>query len=70
MYFERKTNDFDELCYWIMDDCISSYLFDFELKNRTRGQDFRRIVFAKQIELFGLISDEWKVKKEKNIKKY
>ncbi|MGY5392283.1 Imm63 family immunity protein [Acinetobacter sp. NigerLNRRAM0016] len=69
VYFERKTNDFDELCYWIMDDCISSYSFDFELKNRTRGQDFRRIVFAKQIELFGLISDEWKVKKEKNIKK-
>ena len=52
-----------------MDDCISSYSFDFELKKRTRGQDFRRIVFAKQIELFGLISDEWKVKKEKNIKK-
>ena len=52
-----------------MDNYISSYSFEFELKNRTRGQDFRRIAFSKQIEIFGLISDEWKVKKENEIKK-
>ena len=52
-----------------MDNFISSYSFEFELKNRTRGQDSRRLAFSKQIELFGLISDQWKVKKEKNIKK-
>lgn len=68
VYFEKTTKDFEELLYWIMDNFISSYSYQFELKNRIRGQDFRRIIFAKQIELFGLISDEWKVKKEKNIK--
>ncbi|MCG2574708.1 immunity 63 family protein [Acinetobacter sp. ME22] len=69
VYFEKTTKDFEELLYWIMDNFISSYSYQFELKNRIRGQDFRRIIFEKQIELFGLISDEWKVKKEKNIKK-
>ena len=67
--FEKITKDFNELLYWIMDNYISSYSFEFELKNRTRGQDFRRIAFSKQIEIFGLISDEWKVKKENEIKK-
>jgi len=69
IYFEKTTKDVDELLYWIMDNFISSYSYKFELKNRTRGQDFRRIAFSKQIELFGLISDEWKVKKENEIKK-
>jgi hypothetical protein len=68
VYFEKKTNDFEELCYWIMDDFISSYSYDFELKNRTRGQDSRRIAFSKQIELFGLISEEWKLQKEAEIR--
>ena len=36
VYFKKKTNDFEELCYWIMDDFISSYSYDFELKNRER----------------------------------
>ena len=67
--FEKITKDFNELLYWIMDNYISSYSFEFELKNRTKGQDFRRIAFSKQIEIFGLISDEWKVKKENEIKK-
>ncbi|MHA3116376.1 hypothetical protein E0H86_10710 [Acinetobacter sp. ANC 4635] len=68
IYFDKKTNNFEELCYWIMDDFISSYSYKFELKNRVREQDFRRIVFSKQIELFGLISDEWKSRKEESIK--
>ena len=67
--FEKITKDFNELLYWIVDNYISSYSFEFELKNRTRGQDFRRIAFSKQMEIFGLISDEWKVKKENEIKK-
>lgn len=50
-----------------MDDLISTYSFKFELKNRIQGQDFCRIVFSKQIELFGLINDEWKSRKEEYI---
>lgn len=69
VFFEKTTKDFEELLYWIMDNFISSYSFEFELKNRTRGQDSRRLTFSKQIELFGLISDQWKVKKENEIKK-
>ena len=32
--FEKTTKDFEELLYWIMDNFISSYSYEFELKNR------------------------------------
>ncbi|WP_424899899.1 Imm63 family immunity protein [Acinetobacter johnsonii] len=52
-----------------MSGLINGTMSEFELKNRTRGQDSRRLAFSKKIELFGLISDQWKVKKENEIKK-
>lgn len=35
----------------------------FEFNNRFEGQDSRRIIFSKQIELLDLLSSEWAISK-------
>lgn len=50
----KITNDSDELLYWLLDEVIFSMASEFELSHRIEGQDFRRILFAKSLELFEL----------------
>jgi hypothetical protein len=54
----------DELLYWLMDDVTTSIALEFELKNRIPGQDSRRQLFAKNLELLGKLSPEWARRKE------
>ena len=56
------TTDLDELLYRIFDSITFSMACDYELKNRIENQDFRRIMFAKQEELLGMINPLWKHK--------
>jgi hypothetical protein len=58
--FCRKTTDsLDEILYWILHDVISNMAIEYELNNRVSGQDHRRIIFSKIIELFGKINLSW-----------
>lgn len=66
---DRRTKDIDELLYWIMKDIIWQEASYFEIKNRKPNQDFRRLFFAKQLELMGKIKSSWKLKKQNEIDK-
>jgi len=67
---ERKsTTDEDELLYWLISGVVHEKAGNFELKHRVKGRDFRRILFAKEIELMRRISDEWAERMADDIQK-
>jgi hypothetical protein len=55
----RKTNDLDELLYWVFDSVTFTVASSFETRNRASNQDFRRMLFSKQEELLGELSPGW-----------
>lgn len=62
---ERKTTkDLNELLYWIFDSITFSMSVDFELKHRMRRKDSRRIMFARQEELLGILDNSWQQKQQ------
>lgn len=54
-----KPSDLDELLYWIFKGATFSMAADFEVAHRRENEDFRRILFSKQIELLSQLSPEW-----------
>ncbi|MEJ2229130.1 MAG: Imm63 family immunity protein, partial [Alphaproteobacteria bacterium] len=60
----RATTDLDELLYWVLRDFVFSVAVDFEVRHRRMGQDSRRLMFAKEMELMSLISSEWATRLE------
>lgn len=64
--YERKiTADLNDLLYWIFASVTFSMACDFELKNRVENRDFRRMMFAKQEELLGILDKKWEEKERK-----
>lgn len=55
----RETKDIDVLLYWIMHDIIFKMASDYERLNRVEGDDCRRILFKKEIELFTKLNAQW-----------
>jgi hypothetical protein len=55
----RRTRDVDELLYWVMAGLTWKMASDHELAHRRKGEDTRRQLFAKQVELLATISPEW-----------
>ena len=55
------TSDKEELLFWLLRDVAFELACAFELRNRIEGQDFRRILFSKEIELMGQLRPEWGV---------
>lgn len=59
------TTNLDELLYWIFDGITFSMACEYELNNRSdENHDSRRIMFAKQEELLGIINQLWKDKNQ------
>jgi hypothetical protein len=68
--FERRsTPDADELLYWLLQGVTFSLACDFELKHRVAGRDFRRLLFAKQLELLRGLSPDWERKRASEIER-
>jgi hypothetical protein len=68
--FERKrTHDADRLLYWLMSDVVFSVASQYELTHRIEGQDFRRLLFQKEIELMGQLSADWSERKRQEIER-
>jgi len=68
--FERRiTVDLNELLFWIFESVTFSMASDFELKHRIKNQDFRKILFERQVYLLSLINEDWKLKREIGILK-
>jgi len=62
---DRKTTDnLGTLLYWIFADITFSMACKYELRNRNNAKDCRRIIFEKQEELLGTLSENW-LQKEK-----
>ncbi len=61
--YERKATDIIEcLLYWVFSGVTSNMSFDYANKNRIENQDCRRIAFAKQVELLGVLNDSWRLR--------
>lgn len=62
--------EFDSIsdtCFYIMSFIVFDIASSYELKNRVKYQDSRRICFQKEIELMGKISDEYANRKKEYI---
>jgi len=55
----RETRDPQELLYWLVYDVVCSLATQYEFDHREPGQDFRRIMFAKQVELMESLDPKW-----------
>lgn len=67
MIEHKITIDYKELLYWLLSDIIFTQASKYELENRIETQDFRRILFSKEIELFRKLNEKWALCKEKEI---
>jgi hypothetical protein len=63
----KITTDLFEISYWIYSDATFRMSVEFEYKNRIKNQDPRRLYFKKQLELLGLIGENFRKKGEKAI---
>jgi len=55
----RSTSNYSDLLYFIFSEATHDLAFSYELKNRVKGQDCRRIAFPKQVELMFRLGDEF-----------
>ncbi|HBG70218.1 MAG: hypothetical protein A2W93_13315 [Bacteroidetes bacterium GWF2_43_63] len=62
----KTTTEIDELMFWIFNDVTFNISTQYELENRVKNKDCRRLMFSKQEELLGLINNDWKVREQKN----
>lgn len=65
----RSTASLDELLYIVFCATTFSMACDYEVRHRVAGQDFRRMLFAKQLELLGALSASWPAKKRSELEK-
>jgi len=55
----RTTRDANQLMFWLLADVTFSLACEFELAHRLPGRDFRRVLFAKQVELLTGLDPAW-----------
>lgn len=65
----RTTLDFDEFLFWVFESISNAIATRYAMKHRVSGEDFRRKLFSKQLELLGRLSSEWKSREENTISK-
>jgi|GEM_PF-3260543 len=57
--YQRIEGNADDILFVLFEGITSELAGGFEVRNRIKGQDFRRVRFSKQIELLGLLHAEW-----------
>lgn len=66
--FERRTTaSQEELLYFLLSDVVFEVASEFELSHRVPGQSFRRLLFAKEIELMDQLDLAWGKRKTQEI---
>ena len=63
----RKFTNTDDLFYAVFKDITHTMAMWYEAYNRIENQDFRKILFSKQIELLSKICPEYAIKRQKEI---
>jgi hypothetical protein len=56
----RRTWDPDQVLYWLLHNLTFQMACDHGMKHRRPGKDFRRQLFARQLELLGMLKAEWR----------
>lgn len=55
----RRTDDLDELLFWVFSSVTFSMAADWEVGHRFEGEDTRRQLFARQVQLLAALSPDW-----------
>lgn len=63
----RETTEREELLYWLFADITFSRAVQYELRHRIEGQDFRRILFARQLRELAALDDGWAARRAAEI---
>ena len=63
----KTTQDLFEISFWVIKGQIFSMALEYELKNRIKGQDPRRLLFKKELQLFDLIGEDYRKQAEIDI---
>ncbi|MFX1495892.1 MAG: Imm63 family immunity protein [Promethearchaeota archaeon] len=73
-YERRRTKDIEKLLYWIFEQIVFIMANEYELENRKSGEDHRRQLFAKEMELMKKLDMKftrwYKEKLDKILKEY
>ena len=56
----KISDDLFEISYWIYDDQVFNISLKYAKNHRENNQDLRRILFAKEMELLGLIGENYR----------
>lgn len=61
------TRSLFELSYWILKDQVFMMAIEFEHRNRIAGQDGRKLIFQKELELLEVLGENYKKRIEIDI---
>jgi hypothetical protein len=64
MKIHKIADDLFEISYWIYSDITFKMAVDYEYKNRIKNQDPRRLYFKKQLELLGILGEDFRKRGE------
>lgn len=62
-----STPDPGEILYWLLRDLAFGRAREFEFRHRVRGQSFRRLLFAQQVEYLRRVSPAYAERREREI---
>lgn len=76
MYVEKgspqkhvKTKDYFDIIYIILSEYVRKLAMNYALRNSLKNKDFRRALFAKELELWGILDKRGERKRCEHIKK-
>jgi hypothetical protein len=55
----RSTKDESEALFWLVSDVVFELASEYELRHRVPDEDFRRLMFAKEVELMKGLDAQW-----------
>ncbi len=66
---KKILTDETELLWNILNSVLFEKAMEYATSNRQNGKDFRRALFSKEIELFSLFGEDFKMRKTEEIEK-
>jgi hypothetical protein len=63
----KTTRDVHKLLYWIFKDIVFEMASDYELNHRKPEEDFRKLLFNKDLALFEKLDNQWYVWEKEDI---
>jgi len=63
----RETTSPDEVLYWLTSEMVLAHATHYATSEPIDELDGRRVQFARELDLFGLISSEWYFRKQQEL---